>query len=201
MTEEELLAEAVTLAKTAGLPGPSHVSVRDRGTAYQMGMVFRPFSTDLRLEISSHLLTQAPQPVVRALTAHEVGHILDHSALNTAVHVARKWAINVPVIAVIIGLMVAGQATGTSWLGSLSAAMTGVVIVVAGVTGLVLRRQEYKADEFAARLVGAEQVADALQWVREHDRRPQRTAEALPSTFSSHPRMEERIRRLGTLGD
>jgi heat shock protein HtpX len=162
--------------------------------------------------VTEGLLLSLPHEHVRGVLAHELSHIKNHDILVSSI--AATIAGTISAIANILQLSFLFGAeedeNPPGLLGSLAAmilAPLGAMLLQLGVS----RQREYLADATAARLLGeAVPLADALQEI-EHPHTPALAINPatapmyivnplaggqLTSLFSTHPPVQERIRRL-----
>ena len=162
--------------------------------------------------VTEGLLLSLPHEHVRGVLAHELSHIKNHDILVSSIAATIAGAIsaiaNILQLSFLFGAEEDENPLGL--LGSLAAmilAPLGAMLLQLGVS----RQREYLADATAARLLGeAAPLADALQEI-EHAHTPALAINPatapmyivnplaggqLTSLFSTHPPVQERIRRL-----
>jgi STE24 endopeptidase len=140
--------------------------------------------------VTDHLLQSLEPDEVDAIVAHEMGHARQH-------HLLVKLGVLLAVAAALVGALILG--------GRLLAGADPVVLVLAGPLlllvsvllvqgglGLLLER---RADEYAARLVGADAVVRALDRLAETNMLKRRTG-VLWNLATHHPGIEQRVERL-----
>jgi STE24 endopeptidase len=140
--------------------------------------------------VTDHLLQSLEPDEVDAIVAHEMGHARQH-------HLLVKLGVLLAVAAALVGALILG--------GRLLVGADAVVLVLAGPLlllvsvllvqgglGLLLERQ---ADEYAARLVGADAVVRALDRLAETNMLKRRTG-VLWNLATHHPGIEQRVDRL-----
>jgi heat shock protein HtpX len=210
--EEALHRVVAELATRAGLPATPTVGIYESPdlNAFATG----PSQAQALVAFSTALLEALPPAELRAVAAHEIGHIACRDML---VMVLLQGVINTIVLAVTAPLAVinwvANRGDSYSWLAD---AFVRVVQVTAtllltflGSLGVKAfsRGREYRADAFAARLVGAAPMAAALRRIGADN-------SAIPSGqmafaalkvsgrasfhewFSTHPELEKRVAAL-----
>jgi Zn-dependent protease with chaperone function len=140
--------------------------------------------------VTDHLLQSLEPDEVDAIVAHEMGHAREH-------HLLVKLGVLLAVAGALVGALVLG--------GRLLADADPVVLVLAGPLlllvsvllvqgglGLLLER---RADEYAARLVGADAVVRALDRLAETNMLKRRTG-VLWNLATHHSGIEQRVERL-----
>jgi heat shock protein HtpX len=155
---------------------------------------------------------------VRAVIAHELGHIRNHDILVSSIAATIAGAITASVNVLQLSFLFGGEDSDENPLGLLGSLAAMIFAPIAG-TLLQLgvsRQREYLADATAAELLGSgEPLADALTAIE----RTHAPALAVnPATapmyivnplaagnvarlFSTHPPLRERIRRLRACGE
>jgi heat shock protein HtpX len=169
--------------------------------------------------VTEGLLRQLPPNQIKAVLAHEFGHIANRDILVSSIAATVAGAIAAIANIFQFSLFFGGQDEDSgplSWIGLL-----GTIIVAPIAASLlqlaVSRQREYLADATGAQLLGhAAPLADALETL-------ERAAEALPvavnpataslyavnplprqgvaTLFATHPPLAERVRRLRALDD
>jgi Zn-dependent protease with chaperone function len=202
MNEQGAQAAAVAIAKAAGVAPPEvkvQASIKDN---HPLRLVYPAISAaKYRLEISGQLLKDAPDEVLRALIAHEVGHINSRSSrLEDIGNLAVGWVTSWSAVGTFAALWCAAWLTAKPWLVVASFALPMLALGIVVAAGIGSRREEYKADRFAATAVGADKVADALRWLDKQGGWRQRIVNKFPTVLSSHPTVHTRVHRLGVDG-
>lgn len=207
---EQIVAD---LARRAGVPLPRlYLVPSEQPNAFATGRNPRHAA----VAVTQGLLEQLPADQVRAVLAHEFGHIKNHDILITSIAAMVAGAI----------AAIASVLQFSMWFGSddedspLSTVGALAAIIVAPVAAMLLqlgisRQREYLADATGAQIIGhGTPLADALENL---DHSAQATpmnlnpAEAslyavnplprrgLATLFMTHPPIAERIRRLRAL--
>ena len=164
---------------------------------------------------SSTLLDALPEAELRAVIAHEIAHIACRDMLAM---VLLQSLVNTIVLAATIPITFFDRLTnnGKSFIWSLGVQILrgtlAFLLTFVGSIGVKAfsRRREYRADAFAARLVGAEPMISALRQVGlDNSPIPRRQLAyatlkisgrpALFEWFSDHPKVEKRIAALEIL--
>jgi len=196
------------LADRAAIPMPRlHVMPGEQANAFATGRN-RAHSS---VALTDGLLTGCSADHVRAVIAHEFAHIRNHDILVSSVAAMIAGAISAVANVLQLSFLFGGDdEDGQGLLSSLAVmilAPIGAVLLQLAVS----RQREYLADATAARFLGAGRpLAEALQAI--HDR-PAPDLPVVPATapmyivsplsggraahlFSTHPPVQERIRRL-----
>lgn len=210
--EQRLQMTVAEVASLAGLPAVPAVGIYDSPdmNAFATGASHN----NSLVAFSSAILEKLTPEQIRAVAAHEVAHIANRDMLAMVV---LQGLINSIVLAVTFPLnalrvfnMFSDQA---SWLVEmlLWAVKTFAAFILTFVGGLVVkafsRRREYRADALAARLVGPEPMAAALEAISNDDVELPREQAAyaafkirgdwsLSELFSTHPPVQKRIAAL-----
>lgn len=167
------------------------------------------------IAVTSGLLTQLPLEQVRAVVAHELGHVRNRDILVSSIAAMVAAAIsaiaNILQFSVLFGGQDDEDGGPLAWLGVL------VAIIVAPIAAMLLqlgvsRQREYLADASAAQLLGeGRPLADALESLERGTKTapmPVNPAMAslyitnplpragLATLFATHPPIAERVRRL-----
>jgi Zn-dependent protease with chaperone function len=205
VNDQELLEIAQGIARDTGVPAPHCVIIREPRTGpgalsnYFLGVTLLGKNvTHVRLHVGRMLLENAPDPVLEALIAHEIGHLLKpvrlpRRILELVTVLATSWA---ALIACVLTGVVGVALDSDSVTGAAGAAASCVLLLNA-VTGTMSRRDEYAADRFAASVVGEQQVMLALAWMGGVDPLPDPPFPI--SLVLTHPSKAARIRRLDQL--
>lgn len=209
----ELFREVEELAGKAGVPMPRvYLIPSEQPNAFATGRSPKKAV----VAVTEGLLRQLPRDQIRGVIAHELAHISNRDIL--VMTIAAMIGAAISAIANILQFsMLFGGRDNNNPLGIVGAL---VAIIVAPLAAMILqlavsRQREYLADASAAQYLGeARPLADALGTL-------QRGVEAVPmnvnpatealyianplskrgmaALFSTHPPMEERIRRLRAL--
>jgi STE24 endopeptidase len=140
--------------------------------------------------VTDHLLQSLEPDEVDAIVAHELGHARQH-------HLPVKLGVLLAVAAALVGALILGGRLLAS-AGPVVLVLAGPllllmsVLLVQGGLGLLLER---RADEYAARLVGADAVVHALDRLAETNMLKRRTG-MLWNLATHHPGIEQRVERL-----
>ncbi len=197
------------LTSRAGLPKPAlYVLPDDGANAFATGR--NP--SHAAVAVTSGLLGMMDEQELEGVVAHELAHIKNRDILISSL--AATMAGAVTMLARIIGYSAMFGGSRDRDGGGLSALAMMIVAPLAAmvIQMAVSRTREYKADATGAAMVGHPQgLMSALQKLESSARR--RPTNASPTTahmfivkpfsgglmglFSTHPPMEERIRRLG----
>ena len=204
------------LAARAGLPKPRvYLIPSEQPNAFATGR--NP--THAAVAVTAGLLGQLPREQVRAVLAHELGHVRNRDILVSSIAAVIAGAIAAIANVLQFSLFFGGDDEDggpLGWLGTIAA------IVVAPIAATLLqlgvsRQREYLADATAARILGeGRPLADALEALEvQTQAQPMHVnpataslyiANPLPRAglavlFSTHPPMAERVRRLRTYDD
>ena len=197
------------LAHSAGIPMPRlYMIPQDQPNAFATGRSPKHSAVAVTRGITQ-LLSESE---LRGVIAHELAHIKNRDILTTSVAAAIGGAITY------LGYMLLWFGDDESPLGLVGAlAMVFLAPIAAMLIQLGISRQrEYAADATGARISGsANALADALERLQEGARAiPMKVNQAaeplyivkpfagggLAALFSTHPPIEERVRRLRELG-
>jgi heat shock protein HtpX len=153
-----------------------------------------------------------PQDQVTGVLAHEIAHIANRDVLTMTVVASMASAI---MFISRFALFFGGDEDGPNPIAAIAIMILGPIAAIL-VQMAVSRQREYAADEMGARLVGNPlPLANALESLHSYGQRVQ-SATAAPQTahmyisnpfraqglmalFSTHPPVEERVRRLMSL--
>lgn len=208
---QEMVAE---LAKRAGLPSTPEVGIYESPdmNAFATG---RAPSAAL-IAFSSGILTKLPPDQLRAVAAHEIAHIANRDMLAM---VLLQGVVNAIVIAVTFpidflrfgNLLSEDYSTMSQFIMWLTKTVVAVVLTFIGslFVKAFSRHREYRADAFAARLVGTDQMTGALQALSMDTEEAPREQFAyaafkikggwsLGELLSTHPTIEKRIAALSS---
>jgi heat shock protein HtpX len=200
------------LAGRAGLPMPRlYLIPSDQPNAFATGRNPR----NAAVAVTAGLLEQLPPEQVRAVAAHELGHVRNRDILVSSIAAMVAAAISAIATILQFSFLFGGQddedGGPLAWLGVLAA------IIIAPIAAMLLqlgvsRQREYLADATAAQLLGeGRPLADALESLeRGTQAAPMPVnpaiaslyiANPLPRTglttlFATHPPIAERVRRL-----
>jgi heat shock protein HtpX len=208
----ELHRVVAELSGRAGLPMPRlYLIPSEQPNAFATGR--NP--SHAAVAVTAGLLTQLPMEQVRAVVAHELGHVRNRDILVSSIAAMVAAAISAIANVLQFSFLFGGEddegGGPLAWLGIL------VAIIVAPIAAMLLqlgvsRQREYLADATAAQLLGeGRPLADALD-----TRAPGTQAAPMPvnpaiaslyianplprvglaSLFSTHPPIAERVRRL-----
>jgi len=208
----ELHQVVADLAGRAGLPMPRlYLIPAEQPNAFATGRNPRHAA----VAVTTGLLGQLPHEQVRAVVAHELGHVRNRDILVSSIAAMVAAAISAIANILQFSLLFGGQGDEDggplAWLGIL------VAIIVAPIAAMLLqlgvsRQREYLADATAAQLLGeGRPLANALESIERGTRSapmPVNPAIAslyitnplpragLAKLFATHPPIEERVRRL-----
>jgi heat shock protein HtpX len=210
----ELFRDIEEIAGRAGVPMPGvYLIPSEQPNAFATGR--NPKNSVVA--VTEGLLRYLPRDQVRGVLAHEIGHIANRDILVMTIAAMIGAAISAIANILQFSMIFGGDDEDSNPLGIVGAL---VAIIVAPMAAMILqlavsRQREYLADATAAQYLGeAKPLADALGTL-------QRGVEAVPmnvnpateplyianplsgrgmaALFSTHPPMEERIRRLHAL--
>jgi heat shock protein HtpX len=211
----ELYAIARDLAGRASIPVPRlFVTPGEQPNAFATGRDPKHAAVAL----TDGLLTRFEAEQIRAVMAHEFAHIRNHDILVSSIAAMVAGAISAATSILQLSFLFGGSDDEESPLGTFGAI---VAMILAPIGALLLqmgvsRQREYLADATAARMLGdGRPLADALQRIAGDSTGPldvpAATApmyivnplrgEQLGKLFSTHPPMQERVRRLRAYGD
>lgn len=211
-SERRLLETVHNLAQTAGLPAMPEVGVYDSPevNAFATG----PTRSRSLVAVSTGLLDRMDADAVEGVLGHEVAHIANgdmvtmtllQGLINTMVLIAAR------LISSVIASNVEERSRGgvqliTFYLLQIVLSLLGSVVVC-----YFSRRREYRADAGGARFAGRERMLRGLRSLRDVYGHVDDTQQALATLkisghsastlamlFSTHPPLEDRIRRLET---
>jgi heat shock protein HtpX len=210
----ELFRDIEEIAGRAGVPMPAvYLIPSEQPNAFATGRNPK----NAVVAVTEGLLRYLPRDQVRGVLAHEVAHIANRDILVMTIAAMIGAAISAIANILQFSMIFGGDDEDSNPLGIVGAL---VAIIVAPLAAMILqlavsRQREYLADATAAQYLGeAKPLADALGTL-------QRGVEAVPmnvnpatetlyianplsgrgmaALFSTHPPMEERIRRLHAL--
>jgi heat shock protein HtpX len=209
-----LHAAVSRLARGAGLPTPRlYLIPSEAPNAFATGRGPRHAA----IAVTEGLLHELSERELEAVLAHELAHIKNRDVLVATIAAAVAGLISTAGYVMQWGLMLGGRNDGDERSGGLAALAWIIVapLIAVFIQLAISRSREYGADAAAARLTGdPNALADALTTL-EHSRTRQRyefggpatahlfivspvrgSAAALVNMFSTHPPIEERVRRL-----
>lgn len=213
-TDPELEAMVQDLARRAAVPPPRlYMIPSEPPNAFATGRNARHAA----LAVTDGLRRELPPEQLRAVLAHEFGHIVNRDILLASIAAMIAGAVAAIANVFQFSLLLGDDeedSGGAGWLGLIGAAV--IAPIAASLLQLgVSRQREYLADEAGARLLGrAAPLADALEALdRRAEEAPLATNPAtaslyivnplrragLATLFSTHPPTSERIRRLRTM--
>jgi STE24 endopeptidase len=140
--------------------------------------------------LTDYLLDNLDYREVDAVVAHELGHARRHHVLIKLGAVFAMWVVLEGVAAAISAA--AGHATGAILAAPLIVAIPVGMLVVQGLVGVRLERA---ADDQAAELVGADELAAALERVGELNDAKSDTGRGW-ALVTQHPGLQDRLARL-----
>ncbi|MCL4290869.1 MAG: zinc metalloprotease HtpX [Thermoleophilia bacterium] len=202
------------LTVRAGLPMPRlYLIPADQPNAFATGR--NPSHS--AVAVTRGLLTDLPREQVRGVLAHELAHIKNRDVLVATIAAVIAGAIAAIANVLQFSLLFGGSDDDDNPLGLIG---TLAAIIVAPLAAMILqlavsRQREYLADATGARLLGeGRPLADALQSIHALVARAPMavnpatealyianplSGKGVASLFSTHPPMEERVRRLRAL--
>lgn len=202
------------LTVRAGLPMPRlYLIPADQPNAFATGR--NPSHS--AVAVTRGLLTDLPREQVRGVLAHELAHIKNRDVLVATIAAVIVGAIAAIANVLQFSLLFGGSDDDDNPLGLIG---TLAAIIVAPLAAMILqlavsRQREYLADATGARLLGeGRPLADALQSIHALVARAPMavnpatealyianplSGKGVASLFSTHPPMEERVRRLRAL--
>ncbi|AZM95247.1 protease HtpX [Vreelandella venusta] len=215
-TEQWLLDTVAELSREAGIKTPEvGIFPAQQSNAFATGWN----KNDALVAVSAGLLNRMRPEEVRAVLAHEIGHVangdmvtlaLIQGVVNTFVMFFAR------VVAQLVDNFLRSRSDGEGGLGFIG--YFAVVIVAEIVFGLVAsaivawfsRYREYRADEAGARLAGTGAMVNALARLKAETEMPDQmpdtlramaitkgqTRSLLEQLFASHPPLDDRIRAL-----
>lgn len=140
--------------------------------------------------VTDYLLERLEQDELEAIVAHEIGHAKQHHLLIKLAAVL-SLAVVLGVALAVGGHLLNGVSPGALLLAIPVLLLLGLVLIQ-GALGLVLER---KADEYAARLVGADPTSRALEKLAEANLLRRRTG-PFWNLLTHHPGIAQRVQRL-----
>ncbi len=207
-----LQAAVAELAQRAGIPVPRlYLIPSEQPNAFATGR--NPARS--AVAVTHGLLERMPAEQVRAVVAHELGHIRNRDVLVASIAATIAGAIAAIANVVQFSFLFGGQDDEDQgplgWLGALAALLLAPIAAML-LQLAVSRQREYLADATAARLLGGGRpLADALETLERGTQvAPMAVNPAfaslyianplpragLATLFSTHPPIAERIRRL-----
>ncbi|WAM49637.1 protease HtpX [Vreelandella venusta] len=215
-TEQWLLDTVAELSREAGIKTPEvGIFPAQQSNAFATGWN----KNDALVAVSAGLLNRMRPEEVRAVLAHEIGHVangdmvtlaLIQGVVNTFVMFFAR------VVAQLVDNFLRSRSDGEGGLGFIG--YFAMVIVAEIVFGLVAsaivawfsRYREYRADEAGARLAGTGAMVNALARLKAETEMPDQmpdtlramaitkgqTRSLLEQLFASHPPLDDRIRAL-----
>jgi heat shock protein HtpX len=196
------------LSQRAGIPPARlHISPDPQPNAFACGR--GPGNASIC--INQGLIHAMPQDQVIGVLAHEIAHIANRDVLTMTVVASMASAI---MFISRFALFFGGDEDGPNPIAAIAIMILGPVAAIL-VQMAVSRQREYAADEMGARLGNPLPLANALESLHSYGQRVQ-SATAAPQTahmyisnpfraqglmalFSTHPPVEERVRRLMSL--
>ncbi|WP_372373910.1 protease HtpX [Vreelandella venusta] len=215
-TEQWLLDTVAELSREAGIKTPEvGIFPAQQSNAFATGWN----KNDALVAVSAGLLNRMRPEEVRAVLAHEIGHVangdmvtlaLIQGVVNTFVMFFAR------IVAQLVDNFLRSRSDGEGGLGFIG--YFAVVIVAEIVFGLIAsaivawfsRYREYRADEAGARLAGTGAMVNALARLKAETEMPDQmpdtlramaitkgqTRSLLEQLFASHPPLDDRIRAL-----
>jgi heat shock protein HtpX len=209
----QLYGAVRVLAARAGIPAPRlYVMPGEQPNAFATGRDPKHGAVAL----TEGLVDTMEPEHIHAVIAHELGHIRNRDILVSSVAATLAGAISAAVNVLQLSFLFGGEdeENPLGLLGTIAA------LILAPIVGTLLqlgisRQREYLADATAARLLGSgEPLADALSVIdRSRDALAVNPATApmyivnplaagsMAQLFSTHPPLQERIRRLRAYGE
>jgi heat shock protein HtpX len=211
----ELYRDIEEIAATAGLPMPRvYLIPSEQPNAFATGRSPKKAA----VAVTEGLLRYLPREQVRGVLAHELGHVANRDILVTTIAAMIGAAIAAMANILQFSMFFGGDDDDNNPLGIIGVL---VAVIVAPLAAMILqlavsRQREYLADATAAQYLGegrplAEALATLQRGVEAVPMKVNPATEALyianplsgrgafASLFSTHPPMEERIRRLREL--
>ena len=207
----QLYADINELTGRAGLPMPRvYLIPSDQPNAFATGRNAKHAA----VAVTQGLLTLMPRDQVRGVLAHELGHVKNHdilvSSIAATLGAAVVWIANMLQFSMFFGGSDDDQ-NPLAVIATIILAPLAAMLIQLGIS----RQREYLADATGARLLGdPEPLASALESLeRATDQIPMQANPAtaslyiadplkslhgkgMSSLFSTHPPLEERVRRL-----
>ncbi len=212
--EQWLLHTVEELASSAGIGMPEvGVFPSEQSNAFATGWN----KNSALVAVSSGLLQRFNKDEIRAVLAHEIGHVANGDMVTLALI---QGVVNTFVIffSRIIGNLIdkvvfkTEQGYGPAYYISSIIAEIVLGILASTIVMWFSRRREFRADEMGARLAGTTAMIGALQRLRAESQLPDQmpatmqafgisrgTREGLAALFASHPPLEARIAALQNL--
>jgi heat shock protein HtpX len=211
----ELYRDVEELAGRAGVPTPSlHLIPSEQPNAFATGRNPR----NSALAVTEGLLRYLPREQVRGVLAHEMAHIANRDVLVTTIAAMIGAAISAIANILQFSFLFGGEddENPLGFVGALAAIIIGPIAAMI-LQLAVSRQREYLADATAATYLGeGRPLADALGTLKRgveavplqvnpataslYIANPLR-AHGMAALFSTHPPMDERIRRLRALDE
>ena len=210
----QLYQDISDLRTRAGLPMPRVFMIpSDQPNAFATGRS----PSHAAVAVTKGLLDQLPRDQVRGVLAHELAHVRNRDILVTTIAAVIAGAVSAIANFLQFSLLFGGGDDDDNPLGFIGALATIIIAPLAAalLQLAVSRQREYLADATGAQIMGSgEPLASALETLDRRSREvplPVNPATAslyivnplnafagrgLTSLFSTHPPMEERIRRL-----
>ena len=177
--DPRLSAIGAAVAARAHVPAPVVMVLPTRAASIANAFVMGPFNHFLF--VTDHLWEETGPDLTAATVAHEIGH-------RTGGHLTIALLF-LPILDLAISL------SGASPPFSVALLFGGFLILFA-----LMRRSEYKADEFAAHVLGADLMIRDLEALAKLNRPGVREPPPRrPSPFATHPTVRGRIERLRRL--
>jgi heat shock protein HtpX len=213
-TEQWLLDTVAKLASDAGIKMPEvGIFPAQQSNAFATGWK----RDDALVAVSAGLLNRMSPDEVRAVLAHEIGHVangdmvtmaLIQGVLNTFVMFFARIVAHL-----VDAFLRRDDSGGLGFFGYI--AVVTVAEIVFGILASIIaawfsRFREYRADEAGARLAGTDAMVGALQRLKAESQMPDQMPDTLTAfaittgqtrrlmekLFASHPPLDERIRAL-----
>lgn len=176
--DPRLSALGAAVAARAHVPSPVVMVLPTRAAAIANAFVMGPFNHFLF--VTDHLWEETGPDLTAATVAHEIGHRTG-GHLTIALLFLPAWD---------LAISLSGAAPPLS----LALLAAGFLILFA-----LMRRSEYKADEFAAHVLGADLMIRDLEALEKANRLGTPAASRRASPFATHPTVRDRIERLRRL--
>ena len=200
------------LTQRAGLPMPRvYIVPSDQPNAFATGRNAKHAA----VAVTEGLLKFMPEDQIRGVLAHELGHVKNHDILVTTIAAmiaaSIAWIANILQFSFLFGGLSDDEDNPLGFVGALATIILAP-LAAALIQLAVSRQREYLADATGARIMGTgEPLAEALETLEKgvqavpmevnpavatlyivHPFRGQ----GVQNLFSTHPPLEERIRRL-----
>ncbi|WP_447528187.1 MULTISPECIES: protease HtpX [unclassified Vreelandella] len=214
-TEQWLVDTVAELSREAGIKTPEvGIFPAQQSNAFATGWK----KDDALVAVSAGLLNRMRPDEVRAVLAHEIGHVangdmvtlaLIQGVVNTFVMFFAR-----AVAHLLDGFLKSrGSEGGLGFIGYFAVVMVAEVVfglIASAIVAWFSRFREYRADEAGARLAGASAMVNALTRLKAETEMPDQmpdtmramaitkgqTRSMMEKLFASHPPLDERIRAL-----